>query len=230
VFKKSLIVAASASLAAFTMAGTVMAGLPGLDKLKPASSSSSSTTAGTDAVALQDGLVKNYLAANRDLTAGLAEFAEAYGLKDDAAKLKASADTLAGGSVQDEKALDANAKVSAEIQQKVQAQMASGAMLTDEGKKHFIAGLSPYAKGVSGTAAIPKDLQAFSDAAKSQIGAANMMEKAKVTKQLSTGMWLAKQLPGHSANLVKGLQEIVGYAQKNSIPVPADVKSATAAL
>ena len=228
--KKSLIVAVSAALAAFAMTGTATAGLPGVDKLKPGSSSSSSATTGADAVALQEGLVKNYLAASHDVALGLSEFAAAYDLKDEAAKLKASADTLAGGSVQDEKALDANAKLSAEVQQKVQEKIASGAALTDEGKKHFIAGLSPYAKGVSGTAAIPKDLQAFSDAAKSQVAAANVMEKAKVTKQLSTGMWLAKQLPGHSASLAKGLQQIVGYAQKNSIPVPADVKSATAAL
>lgn len=227
--KKSLILSTSASLVAFALAGTVMAGLPGVDKLKGSSSSSSATT-GADAVALQEGLIKNYLAANSNLSLGLQEFATAYGMKDQAAELKASADTLAGGSVNDDKALEANAKLSAEIQQKIQEKLSSGAELTDEGKKHFIAGLSPYAKGVSGTAAIPKDLQAFSDAAKSQISSASMMDKPKVTKQLSTGMWLVKQLPGHSASLVKGLQEIVGYAQKNSIPVPADVKSATAAL
>lgn len=224
-FKKPLIVAVTLTLTAFGASNIAMAQLGGFGKKKE----DASAAAGADAVSLQDGLVKSYLAANGDVTAGLVEFAKAYDLKDQAAALEASANTLSGGAVNEDK-LGEHQKLADAAQDAVKAKIDSGAVLSEDGKKHFVAGLVPFAKGTRATAGLPKDLQAFSDAAKSQISSASVMEKAKITKQLSTGMWLAKQVPGHSAKLATGLQQIVGYAQKNSIPVPKDAKAATDAL
>ncbi len=212
--KKAVLVAVCAAMAsAVSPVVEAQFKLPGKSSEVPA--------AGADAVSMQDGVIKSYVSAKSNVDGGLAKFAEAYGLKDQAAQLDASAKALAGGATSEDE-LKTNAKLSESTQQQIEKKIAEGAALSDEGKQLFAAGLLPYALGVKETTVLPKELQAFSDAAKAQISSASALEKAKVTSKLKSGLWLAKELPGHTTKLTAGLSQIAGYAQKNSIPLPKE--------
>jgi hypothetical protein len=176
---------------------------------------------GADAVSMQEGIIKSYVSSKTNVDAGLAKFAAAYGLKDEAAKLDASVKTLAGGATS-ENDLKTNAALSESTQQQIAKKISEGVALSDEGKRLFASGLLPFALGVKGTTALPKELQSFSDAAKAQISSASVLEKAKVTSKLQAGMWLVKELPGYTSKLTTGVGQILGYAQKNSIPLPKE--------
>ena len=212
--KKAVLVAICAAMA--SAVSPVIAApfkLPGKSSEAPA--------AGADAVSMQEGIIKSYVTSKSNVDAGLVKFADAYGLKDQAANLDASAKAMAGGATS-ENDLKANAKLSQSTQQEIEKQIAEGVALSDEGKQLFASGLLPFATGVKGTTALPKDLQTFTDAAKSQISAASVLEKAKVTSKLQAGMWLAQELPGYTSKLTTGLSQIAGYAKKNSIPLPKE--------
>lgn len=183
--------------------------------------SSEAPAAGADAVSMQEGIIKSYVSSKSNVDTGLARFAQAYGLKDQAAQLDASVKALAGGATS-ENDLKANAKLSQSTQQEIEKKIAEGAALSDEGKQLFASGLLPFATGVKETTALPKELQSFSDAAKAQISAASVLEKTKVTAKLQAGLWLVQELPGYTSKLTTGLGQIAGYAKKNSIPLPKE--------
>lgn len=193
-----------------------------VDQSKEATNAGSPETAGLDAIAIQDRLVQSYLAANGEVTAGLIAFAKAYELKDEAAALEASATGLAGGAVIEEAQLEANAKQSAQLLEVVKTKIAAEEALSDDARATFVAGLIPFVRGITATADLPKEFGTFLDAAQSEVAAASLLDKGAVTKKLSTAFWLTKQVPGHSAMLLSGLTQVLGYAQKNGIPVPDD--------
>jgi hypothetical protein len=219
VLKKLSVVAVAVAMTSMLAPNAEAGGL----KL-PGMSEKSAPAAGGDAVAMQAGVIKKYLTAKGNVDSALVKFAEAYGMKDKAAQLDASAKALAGGATS-EKDLKENARLSAEAQKDIETKITEGAALSDEGKKLFAAGIPPYAQGVRDTTTLPTEAQAFSDSAKSQIASASMLEKAKVSSSLKPGLWLVQELPGFTGKLTSGLKQIVGFAQKQSIPVPKDALS-----
>lgn len=172
---------------------------------------------GPDAVLLQQGVLRDYVSAKGNVDKALVKFAEAYGKKEQAAALEASAQRLAGGATS-EHDLKENAKLSEEAQKEVEAQIAMGTELSTEGKKIFASGLAPFALGVKATVAMPDEMEAFSDAAKNQLSAAPIIDKVKLTSVLKPGMWLMMELPGYTAKLTTGFRQIALYARKEKLP------------
>jgi hypothetical protein len=188
----------------------------------PGMGGSAAAPAAGDALAMQEGVVRDYVAASLEISAAQLALAKAFDLKDAAAKLEAQITALKSGATLDKDAIEKQKKLSEEAQAAIGAKIAENAQLTEEGKKYYAQSLPPFASGLLLTTKMPEKLKTFSDAAKSQIGAANMMEKAQVTTKLSAGTYLAKELPGYTQRLGDSFKKIVTYAQKNSLPVPAD--------
>ena len=71
------------------------------------------------------------------------------------------------------------------------------------------------------------NVMAFKDAAQAQLTSASIMDKMSLGSKLSTGTYIATELPGHVSRLSSTLQAATAYAKSHDIPVPKD---ATAAL
>ncbi len=204
--------------------GTLAAADIGLPKL-PGLGGSRSSGGGGNAVALQDGVVLRYVQASTSVSTALRELALAYDLKEEAAKLDAEITSMQSGAVNDKDSLKKNSQVSSEAQAAVQQKMDSGAELSEEGRKHYIAALPHYVTGVRLTQQLPDDARNFSSAAQAQLASASLIEKTKLTSKLSTGTYLVGEIPGFSGRVLTGFRQIVTYAQKNKIPVPDDATS-----
>ena len=188
----------------------------------PAASAAPAASTGGDAVAMQEGLVKQYAESAGYINAAQAELAAAFGFKDRAAELQAAATALQGGATLDKDAIKKNRELTDKASAEIDAKIAEGADLNDEGRKHYIASLTPFTKGVSSAAKLPAEANTFSDAAQAQIKSASLTEKMSVTSKLSAGTYLAKEIPGFSKNTLDSLKKIVTYAQDKGIPVPKE--------
>jgi len=196
-------------------------------KLPTKPAEQSATPSGGDAVGMQEGVVRKYVEASKQLNTAQTELLYAFGLKDQAAALEAQAKALGSGATLDKDGIEKQKKLSDDANKAIQEKIDSGAQLTAEGKQHYVKSLSPYAAAVGITTKMPNELTSFSSAAQSQIQSASVLEKTKVISKLSAGTYLVKELPGFSTGLLSCLGKIVSYANKNQIPVPKD---ATAAL
>lgn len=216
---------AAALTAVLLMSGSSVAAVD-LGKLSPTKTSESASGSG-DAMAMQEGIIQRYAEASGYILTAQNELALAFGLKEQAAALSAEAAALQGGATLDKDAIKKNRQLSDDANAAIQAKIAAGEPLTEEGRKHYINSLIPFSQGVVATSKLPAEASAFSDAAQATVKSASVMEKASLTSKLSAGMYLAKEIPGYSARMMDTFKKIVTYAQKNDIPVPAD---ATAAL
>ncbi len=185
---------------------------------------------GTDSSssASQEAIVQSFVAANVLVLNATEKFLEAFDLKEEAAKVRAEAVSLQSGSTaagKDE--FKSSVTVSDDGMAAVQAKMDEGAVMSEEGRGHYIEGLGLTAEGVMATKDMADDAKTFATEANSQIQSASMMQKSKVMKKVSAGMFVAKELPGYTSRLVANLGAVTAYAKSAGIPVPED---ATAAL
>jgi hypothetical protein len=198
-----------------------------IDLKLPGTKAAPAEGGGADAVAMQEGLVQNYAQSAAYINAAQAELAAAFGLKERAAELQAEAAALQGGATLDKDAIKKNRELTNQASAEIDAKIAEGADLNDEGRKHYVASLTPFGKGVSSAAKLPAEASSFSDTAQAQLKSASLTEKASVTSKLAAGSYLAKEIPGFSKSTFDSFKKIVTYAQTKGIPVPKD---ATAAL
>lgn len=176
----------------------------------------------------QESIVQSYVAANLLVLNATEKFAKAFGLKKQAAAVRAEADALQSGSTTAGKnEFKSSVSVSDKAMAAVQAKMDEGAVMSEEGKGNYIEGLGLAAESVMATKDMADDAKTFATAANLQIKSASMMQKLKVTKKVSAGMFVAKELPGYTSRLVANLGKVTAYAKSADIPVPED---ATAAL
>jgi len=211
-----------------SMAANVSAfGLPKIAGLnKPAATSSAETM--DSVLAQQNSLVKTYQSSLGDILSSQALLLEAYGMKEDAAKLRAEADAMAKGPL-DKKGFEKSTSMSAEANKKVNAKMDEEKALTDEGRGKYQQALLPYATGVVKMTKLVPEFQKFLQSAINQFNSAPLMGKMKVKKQLDVGMYLAKATPGYLANVTTTTKKIVTYAKRQGVSKKA-TDNALAAL
>lgn len=214
-----------AIIAAISLGYGSMAAAFDLPKM-PGAGAQQANAAPIDAVSSQEAVVRNYVDAATDINQAQIHLANAFGLKSQAAALQETADALKAGAV-DESVLKKQIELSESVNAEVEKRIGAGEQLSDEAKAEYANSLQPFGRGVIKVSKLGPDLTAFSDSAKQQISAASLIEKAQVTKKLSTGMYLVSSVPGFVTNTGSALKQIVTYGQDNKIPVPED---ATAAL
>ena len=178
----------------------------------------------------QEAIVQQYGEASALVLDGQAELLEAFGFKEKAADLRAQAESIKGGATQSQDDLKKTRLVTDEAMALNQAKMDEGAVLSDEGREHYIAGLLLSAEGVTATKDLADEASAFGLSAKDQISSASMMQKAKVTSKLSAGMYVAKELPGFTSALISNFGLLATYAKNADIPMPDEATDFLAAL
>lgn len=196
-----------------------------LPKIPAVNAKPTSAAPVADASASQEMVVRKYVAAATDVNQAQIHLAKAFGLKDQAAALEATATALQSGSV-DKPAIKKQTELSESVNAEVSKRIAAGEQLSDEGKAEYAKSLMPFGTGVYKASQLGSDLNAFRDAAQQQISSASLIEKAQVTNKLSAGMYLVTSAPGFILNTATSLKQLVTYAQNNKIPVPKDATAA----
>ncbi len=173
---------------------------------------SSGASAGADLGAQQDSLVRNYVAAGKDVLTANSHFADALGIKAQAVNAAATSDSLSAKDIEaQDKAISANAAA-------VSDAMKAGATLKDaESKAKYAKGLVSLVSGVTKYKGMTKDVQGFSSGLS---GASPMM-----LPKLQSGTYIVKSLPGNVSNLSSSLKSAIDFAKSNGVEIPADATS-----
>ena len=193
-----------------------------MPKLPGASAAAASAV---DASAMQESIVRTFISGSSKINEAQIELAKAFDLKEQVAALEADAKALGSGAT-DQSTLDKATQNSKAANDAIAKHLADGKPLSEEGKKHYVASLSPFASGLLITAKMPADLKEFGASAQQQVQSASLIQKASVVSKLAPGMFLVKELPGYTANALDSFKKIVTYAKSNSIPIPADATAA----
>lgn len=172
----------------------------------------SSSNSGVDLVGQQDSLVRNYVAAGKEVQVANGHLAGALGIKAQAVDFAATSDSLSAKDVEaQDKAISADAAAFSEA-------LKGGATLKDaEAKATYVKGLVSLAVGVKKYMDLRNDVQGFS----SSLSGASPFQFAK----LQTGVYVAKSLPTSMTNLTTVLKSAVEFAKSNGVEVPKDATS-----
>jgi len=197
--------------------------IPGLGS--KSDSAAATTTDNVDAMAMNDDLVKKYVAAQLELNASQTFLSQALGLSDQIALLNAEKTALSSGNVMDESGLKKDAEVSGNNIKLINEQMTQGHKLTDEERAAFIQSLPHLISAVSLTKQLPSSFERFIDSSKRQIISANLTEKMSVTNKLKSGMYVVSNTPSLVGNLLSTMKNVMAYAKSNDIEVPKNAES-----
>lgn len=202
IFVAMTVVALAAPTASFAQLGGL------LSMAKP----SSNANAGADLGAQQDSLVRNYIAAGKDVLAANDNFAAALGIKAQVVNAEATSDSLSAKHVEEQD------KAISESTAAVSAALSAGAALKDtEAKATYAKGLVSMISGVRKYVGLRQDVQGFS----SSLSGASPMQLPK----LQAGAYVAKTLPTSVSNLSAVLKSAIDFARSNGVEVPEDATS-----
>jgi hypothetical protein len=183
-----------------------------------------------DVVANQEKIVQEYVLAAGAVNAAQIKIATALDLKEQVAELEEVADVLGSGSVSDADSLEKISETSARADSEIQSTLEAGEELSSESKQELAIALIPYALGVYQVKEMSEEFQPFLESAQSAISNASMTEKATLTSKLSTGMYVAKNVPGLLTNLATTGTQLLSYAENQNIDVPDEATDALGAL
>lgn len=202
--KNMLAIVAVMALAAPVTGMAQLGGLLGGNK--------ASSNSGSDLSGQQESLVRNYVAAGKDVVAANGHLGEALGIKAAAANAAATADSLSAKDVEaQDKAISADAAAVAE------ALKSNATLKDDEAKAKYAKGLLSLATGVKKYLDLRKDAQGFA----SGLSSVSPLQIGK----LQAGAYVAKNLPGSITNLTSVLKNAVEFGKRNGVDVPKDATS-----
>jgi len=173
---------------------------------------SSSASAG-DETAQQDQLVRAYVAANKEVLVAQSKMAEAVGLKESAAKLKATADALGDGATKGNLS-DAD-KIQSDSSKEISARLKDGNLQMDaQSQSLYASGMASLGTGVIKYVGMRPHVTNFANTLK----ASPMLAMTK----LSAGAYVVTNFPGNAKNVYDTLAMSTAFAKSHDIPVPAD--------
>jgi hypothetical protein len=192
----------------------------GLSDLTGSGDKKSSTV---DSYAAQDGLVKQYKKAAMNVSVAQQMFASALGLKKVAAAADAEAEALESGAVVDEDSMERTSEKTSSANKAILAKLESSEELSKEAKKKFAKAFVPYFIGLVETSKISDAAADFIEGATDTISSASFTDKLSVTKKLSPGMYVAREVPGFGVSLYDSSKTLIAFAESQGIDVPDDV-------
>ena len=190
-----------------------------------APAASGTPAAAVDPAVQQDGLVQSFVAAQQETLVAQIAFANAFGLKDQAALLQAEHDALGKGPL-DKDGLAKLTSTTSDANAALSAKLDSETIATAEGKKHYADGLGHYLRAVLQTLALTKQAQNFT----AGLAQGSIFQKGQMLTKLAAGAYVAKSTPGFAKVMYDTSKKAVTYASKNKIPVPKDATSALGSL
>lgn len=194
--------------------------LPNIGKVVGGGSASAPAD-GVDPSLQQDQLVRAYVAANKDVLIAQSQMADAVGLKESAAKLKSTADSLGDGATKGNLS-DAD-KIQSDSSKEISAKLNDGTVTMDaESQKKYSAGMASLGSGVIKYVGLRPHITNFGGALK----AAPMLAMTK----LSAGAYVVTSFPGNIKNVYDTLSFSTAYAKSHDIPVPGNATKALASF
>jgi hypothetical protein len=178
-----------------------------------------------DPAVQQDGLVQSFVAAQQETLVAQIAFANAFGLKDQAALLQAEHDALGKGPL-DKDGLAKLTSTTANANTALSAKLESETIASAEGKKGYADGLGHYLRAVVQTLALTKQAQGFT----ASLAQGSIFQKGQMLTKLAAGAYVAKSTPGFAKTMYDTSKKAVTYATKNKIPVPKDATSVLGSL
>ena len=200
----------------------------GLPSLGGGSSSSHASPA--QATSLQNKIVAEYALGQASVLKAQSHYALAYGQKKMAARLKAKATALGSGVTTSKRNLQTAISMSHTGSKKLAYDMAHSKLMTAASRKQFAKGTAYYAGGVLALTRVIPQLKPFMTSAQGAIRGASFTQVMSVKRKLATGMFLAENAPSYVGGLVKTSGQIVSYARKNNVHLPASATSALGKL
>lgn len=177
--------------------------------------------AGADSGADLAALVTSFAGSQQAVISAQIEFAEAFGLQDQATLLQAEQKALSSGQV-DTRTLKKVRKVSDEASRLIEKKLTETSALTGASKKNFTAGIVHYGKALVLAAATVDSAQAAGNSI-----AGNPLTMSAEAK---TAVYVARATPGYFKNLQKSTKMIFDYARRNDIEPPSDATALLAGL
>ena len=168
----------------------------------------------------QDGLVRGYVAANKDVLDANSLMADALGLKTAAATSAATSASLTEGATKD--SLEESNKAVAASTSAVAAEMAKKPVLDANAKAIYGKGLILLASGVNKFAGVGKNVSSMGSSLKS----ASPLQLPK----LQSAFYIVTNFPTSMTNVTGALKNAISFAQSQDIPVPVDANDALKAL
>ncbi|HEX2545992.1 MAG TPA: hypothetical protein VHL79_14010 [Ramlibacter sp.] len=213
---KNLFATTAFALAAFApvaaLAQFSMPSVPGLGK--------SSGAANADVVGQGDALVRNYVAANKEVLNANGKMLAALGLKEKAATADSTANAMSGGAT--EGSLSDSNKVVADTGGAIASELAKKPVLDAGAKAVFAAGLVHLVNGGVKYAGLGKDVKDMG----SSLKGASPLQMAK----LSSAAWVVSKFPGSASDLYNTLKVAIDFAREQNIPIPSNSNDAMAAI
>ncbi|MDR0227003.1 MAG: hypothetical protein LBI66_11320 [Burkholderiaceae bacterium] len=191
--------------------------IPGVGKLMGGSGASASSG---DVAGQGDVLVRNYVAASKDVLNANARMASALGLKEQAASAASTADSLGDGATVGN--LGDGNKVVSDTSGAIAESMAKKPVLDAAAKATFADGLVHLVNGSVKYAGLGKDVTSMGKG----LQAANPMQLTR----LGSAAWVVSKFPGSASDLFRTVQTAIAFARENDIEVPANAADATSAL
>ncbi len=168
----------------------------------------------------QDGLVRGYVSANKDVLEANGLMAGALGLKQEAATAQATSAALTDGATKGN--LEDSNKAVGELSAKVAAAMASKPVLDEQSKAQYSKGLLLLASGVAKFTGVGKNVSNMGSSLKS----VSPMQLPK----LQSAVYIVSNFPTSMTNVGGALQNAISFAQSQDIPVPASANDVLKAL
>lgn len=189
-------------------------------------SSSGSGSSPGQAVAMQTKIVGEYALGEMSVLKAQSHFASAYGDKKLAAKLNALTMAKSSGATITKKRMQNELRLSKSASKVLAADMAHKKIVTAAGRKQYAEGAGFYGLGVFALTKVVPQFKNFLTAAQHSISSASFTQVVSIKRKLATGMFLAQNTPAYIGGLVKTTSQLVSYARKNNIKLPASATSA----
>jgi hypothetical protein len=191
--------------------------------LSDLSGSGDKKSSSADSYAAQDGLVKQYNKAAKNVAVAQQMFANALGLKKEAAAIGAEAEALESGAVVDQDSMERISETSGSVNKAILTEVENSKGLSTKAKKEFAKAFVPYFVGLVETSKISDAAADFIEGATDTISSASFTDKLSVTKKLSPGMYVAREVPGFGVSLYDSSKTLIAFAESQGIDVPDDV-------
>jgi len=225
--RMTLILAALASLTIATNADAQLSGLK--------ATADSYTDAAKDVAApgdiSQESIVQSFVAANDLVNETNAVMLEAFGRKEEAAKVREEGAALSAKATEGDKDALKEFTVFSQDNLDIVASFATDrAEISAEGREKYVEGLVLAFESVMASKGMAAEASAFATSAQNDIKSASMLQKAKVVKKLAAGSFVAKELPGFTQRLTGSVGSLMTYAKSVDIPTPDDATDVLASL
>lgn len=182
--------------------------IPGIAKLTGGGGGGASADLGGQ----QDTLIRGFVAANKDVLTANARLSDALGMKQQAAKLQETANSLTEGSTRDSlEAANLEVAVSTDA---VAAEMAKKPVLDANSKAIFATGLTSLAAGAGKYLVVGRNVK--------DMGAGLSGASPLQLPKLQPAIFVVQNFPASMGRVSDALQNVVAFARSAGVPVADD--------